>query len=94
MEESKTIVKGKRICAQCRGICHEGSFRNKYRYRSTYFCSANCLRYYLDDRLAKRLARRYNLPIYSEIVAKYAQYTDEQFADFLELYDAVDVITR
>ena len=37
-------IKGIRICRECSGICHEGSWRTKYRIRKHYWCSETHLK--------------------------------------------------
>lgn len=48
-------VYGNRTCRNCRGICHESSWRTKYGTRKSYFCSESCLRNILVNKLQKRL---------------------------------------
>lgn len=39
-----TKVNGVRICKACKGICHEGSWRQKFGERKEYFCCESHLR--------------------------------------------------
>jgi hypothetical protein len=41
-------IKGTRICRECRGICHENSWRSKFGQRKRYWCCEEHLRDYLD----------------------------------------------
>ena len=35
---TQPAVRGIRICRDCRGICHEGSWRSRYGTRKKYWC--------------------------------------------------------
>jgi len=41
-------VYGVRICPECKGICHENSWRKKYGQRRRYFCCERHLRNSVD----------------------------------------------
>lgn len=41
---TQPTVRGVRICQDCRGICHEGSWRSRYGTRKKYWCCEPHLR--------------------------------------------------
>ncbi len=57
--EIKTI-KGIRICRICKGICHENSYRDSWKWakRHIYFCSKIHLKLYLLKRVNRFLPKR------------------------------------
>ena len=46
------IAYGLRNCRECRGICHEGSWRRTTGKRRAYWCSEEHLRSYEETRIA------------------------------------------
>ena len=59
---TKTIY-GVRKCKECQGICHEGSYRQRYGERKDYYCSACANRKFSEHSGNKS----YYLDIYEKI---------------------------
>jgi len=83
----KARVYGDRTCRQCKGICHEGSWRQQVGRRKGYWCSDHCLRRHLNERY-KKSCQEVGLRRWWEV-----EYTDEKFQELRdEFYEPVDVI--
>ena len=48
-------VYGNRTCRNCKGICHEDSWRRNCGERKAYYCSEICLRHAISKEIQKRL---------------------------------------
>jgi hypothetical protein len=82
-------VYGDRICTQCAGICHEGSWRAKYGQRKHYFCCESHLRAYKTGCLQASCC---NAGLRNWQDVRYSASDWEQTRN--EFYERVDVITR
>jgi len=81
-------VYGIRICRNCKGICHKGSYRSKLGQRKIYFCSKKCLEQYLE----KWITRKGKLHLLSPSARK--KILSSLIKEFMKDYERVDVITR
>ena len=97
------IVYGDRICRQCKGICHDGSYRRKqsalsreYGARSGYYCSKQCLKnaYYLNlEKHMRQASKKYKHYIDMDDVVNKPYYKKAE-KEFIARYERVDCITR
>jgi hypothetical protein len=97
-KKKRPKVYGDRTCLQCKGICHEGSLRNKvpkgYGFRSHYFCSPICFKNYEEQKARKFFREKSKLT--------YAQADDiidsaafkKSVRERMKKYERVDCITR
>ena len=79
-------IYGTRICRQCKGICHEGSFRTSYGKRKAYFCGEQCLRYHETQKLREQLKKIGYRDWYD------AEWDKGFWQEHLEYFEQVDVI--
>ena len=53
----KIVVKGIRVCRECKGICHRDSWRTRIGQRRSYWCCEVHLRQTQERKLQKLCAR-------------------------------------
>ena len=88
-------VHGLRTCLQCKGICHEGSLRQKGKQgtggRAHYFCWYGCLKNYYSLKFMqelKEIFRRHGK------MDEFEAHEEKQAQDIMKRYEYVDVITE
>jgi hypothetical protein len=87
------IVYGDRTCRRCKGICHDGSYRerSKWKDRKGYYCSKTCLKmkYRLDvEKIFKKGRHRPDKEFW-----KSSEYKKHE-KWWLDRFERVDCITR
>lgn len=90
-EQPKTpVVYGDRICPECKGICHEDSYRAKYGERKRYYCSESCLRRKYKKRLEEHFKKSGYRP--DDNFWTDPRYL-EKVQDYINEFERVDCIT-
>jgi hypothetical protein len=82
-------VYGTRICKNCKGICHKGSWRRKVGERKSYYCSDTCLRTSLNKSLQES-CKESGLTKWYE-----TEYTEREYQDMRDsFFEPVNVIAK
>lgn len=89
-------VYGDRICRQCKGLCHDGSWRQAWAVRAGYWCCESHLRAWEEGRLQEHIRAsfaREKLPMPQD-ASKYG-YTDAAWSELKQrYYEPVDVVRK
>lgn len=79
---------GNRTCRNCKGICHENSYRRNFGERKAYYCSEACLRNSVSKKIQNRLSSKGYTVSVDEI------FNDNEWTEHRnKLYEPVTVIT-